>query len=164
MDKKQVIRYWEERFGIPPAAFVPYDFYFSTRTAYIARKSSHNRVISDLKTDFIGLPFLRQVTKFLKPTTVAAQRFGFLAQKNVISLDKDSLLSLCQQGEIAWNSGQETTSSGFVILKIVWPDSPLLSTGAYLGVSLFLEPNRLLCRLPKSMTKGLCHSLSREDK
>ncbi len=163
MDKQIAVKYWEERFGIPPASFLPYEFHSSTRTIYIARQSRHCRVISSLNKDFMGLPFLRQVTRFLKPTTVAAQRFGHLAKKNVIEIKRKPLLSLCKEGEIRWEKGPTITGPGYVILNLAYPESHTAALRRhFLGVSLFLEPGRLLCRLPKSMAKGVIAALERE--
>ncbi len=161
MDRQIAIKYWEERFGIPPAAFIPYEFYSSTRTIYIARQSSHEEYVSRLKTDFRGLPFIRKVTKFLKPTTVAAQRFGHLAKKNVMDIDQAALLTLCREKELRLEESN-ATGPGYVILRLSEPSSSNTKSGHYLGVALFLEPSRLLCRFPKSMAKGLVLTLLKE--
>ncbi len=161
MDRETAIKYWEERFGIPPAAFIPYEFYSSARTIYIARQSSHKDKTSRLNTDFQGLPFVRKVTKFLKPTTVAAQKFGHLAKRNVIDIDQATLLALCRDKEITLEKDIEATDSGYVILRLPEFNTSEGHNGHYLGVALFLEPSKLLCRFPKSMAQGLVASLQK---
>ncbi len=86
------------------------------------------------------MPFLRRVAGYLKPTTEAAQRFGRLARKNILELQRDQMEVLCHQGEIPWKRGE--VEQGYVFLVVeswVW------------GCGLFLDPDRLLCRLPRAM-------------
>ncbi len=132
----------EERFGITKDTFADYILAASSRTIYLIRKSRHILRCSSIRIQNIGIPFIRDVAGYLKPTTWAVQKFGNLAQKNIFNIDYDLLRTLVTQGEIKY---QIDTSSGYVIIAVesnVW------------GCALFLEPDRLLCRFPKALKKA----------
>ncbi len=106
-------------------------------------------LLSKLKIQQAGLPFMRQVTRYLKPTTEAAQRFGAAARQNIIELQEDELKKLCLVEEIEgrWPGVRE----GYVFLM----------AGSWIwGCGLFLEPGRLICQLPRAMKKGQSGSLN----
>ncbi len=99
-----------------------------------------------------GLPFMRNAGIHRKPTTEAAQRFGHLATRNVVRLALPDLFQLCLQNEIAL---EIDTDPGFVFLmdmnRSVW------------GCGLYLQPGRLLNRLPKRMVQELAQNRRNPD-
>ncbi len=95
---------------------------------------------------------MRLVAGYLKPTTVFLQRFGHLAWKNILHLDKAQIGRLCLEGEIDLGlesiDAQEIETPGYIIIK----------TGEYiLGAGLILDNSRILCRFPKAMRQALVH-------
>lgn len=89
-----------------------------------------------------GLPFLRNVAGFLKPTTCFVQRFGHLANRSVLDLSLHEIKQLVQRGELNIESRQEIEAPGYVMIRIF---------GNSLGCSLLMDDNRLLCRFPKAL-------------
>ncbi len=90
-----------------------------------------------------GLPFVRRTGLYLKPTTVMVQRFGDLADKNVVDLEPLGMKRLLSDGEIDVDLDIDP---GYVIVrsgKNIW------------GVSLYLLPGRLLSRFPKGMRQAI---------
>jgi hypothetical protein len=131
---------WEERFGINASEFDGYELLATSRTVYIRRGTDAKPEYGSLQ--MAGMPFVREVGRFLKPVTCAVQRFGHLASKNVADLSCQALKTICSDGEITM-SGFDT---GFVIVK----------TGCHVwGACLFVEPDRLLCRLPKGIRRAV---------
>lgn len=141
-EQREIFTYWKDRFGISRAVFNNYLLAASSRTIYLIKKSEHILRFSSIRIQNIGLPFIRDVAGYLKPTTWAVQRFGYLAQKNVISIDCKLLKALVNEGEIKYPLD---ISSGYVIIAV---DSNIW------GCALFLEPDRLLCRFPKALKRA----------
>ncbi len=142
-ERWKFLEYWEKRFGVPPATFAPYDMAASSRVTYLIRRSPHIREIASVRITRAGIPFMRNAGIHLKPVTEAVQLFGNMATRNVVSLPWKQLTDLCSEGEIKLRLD---TDSGFVFIKegqFMW------------GCALFLEPDRLLNRLPKNIIKAL---------
>jgi len=141
--RAELLGYWSLRFGVPPAIFAPYELMASSRTVYLVRKSEHLEDIATLTVQQAGLPFIRKVAGHLKPTTVAVQRFGHLATRNVFDLE-DDLRSFVEEGELEVELDNE--EAGYIIVK---------SFSHIWGCGLFLPPGRLLCRFPKKIKSAL---------
>lgn len=131
------MQFWECRFGVPPSLFIPFEMAASSRVTYLIRKSPHIPGLASTRIVRAGIPFVRNAGIHMKPTTVAAQLFGSMATRNVISLDRGSLRELCTIGEIRYRL---ETDSGFVFIR---------EGKDFWGCGLFLYPDRLLCRLPR---------------
>ena len=143
-DKRfELLQYWENRFGVPPSLFAPFEMAASSRVTYLIRKSPHIKGLASTRIVRAGIPFMRNTGIHLKPTTEAVQLFGCMATRNRITLSREKLKKLCKNGETKLVID---TSPGFVFI----------SQGDNLwGCGLFLPPERLLCRLPKTITKEL---------
>ncbi len=141
--RRELLNFWETRFGVPPALFSPFDMAASSRVIYLIKRSPFLTKLTSVRIVRAGLPFMRNAGLYLKPTTEAAQLFGYMANRNTVSLHLDQIHNLCRQGEITLRLN---FTSGFVLIK----------EGEYCwGCGLFLEPDRLLCRIPKNIRKEL---------
>ena len=149
--RKRLLGFIEDRFGIGPDAFESHLVFAFKRQAFLFRKQKEG-LLEFPESSFVrcGLPFMRLVAGYLKPTTVFLQRFGLLASKNIIHLEMDQVRMLCTNGEISIESLHAEESSleapGYVVIK---------TEGYVLGAGLLLEDSRLLCRFPKSMKQAL---------
>jgi hypothetical protein len=142
-ERHDLFGYWAGRFGIPPATFLPFVPATTSRTIYLVRKDGHLTDVAPLRVQQVGCPFVRHVGGYLKPTTVAAQLFGHLAVRNVVDVEPDSLVILCREGELSYEAD---ITAGYVLLR---------AAGHMWGCSLFLPPDRLLCRLPKTIRRDM---------
>jgi len=121
--------------------------YAFSRQAFLFRKQQEPVTWPEGSFVRCGLPFLRNVAGFLKPTTVFIQRFGHLARKNVVELCIEDLNELCTEGEIIMdNVTQDLELPGYVIIKL---------QKYFIGAGLLLEGNRLLCRFSKALRQAL---------
>jgi len=141
--RRELLNFWETRFGVPPALFTPFEMAASSRVTYLIKRSPFLSGLASLRVVRAGIPFMRNSGLYLKPTTDAIQLFGYMANKNTVSLNMDQIHSMCLNGEITLRL---PFTSGFIIIKeddYCW------------GCGLFLEPDRLLCRFPKNIKKEL---------
>jgi NOL1/NOP2/fmu family ribosome biogenesis protein len=81
--RAEVVDWWEDRFGIPPETFDGHRFWEkgTGKIWVFAGESSDPTSVEGL-----GMTFLRTRQEHWKPTTVAVQRFGHLATRNVVDL------------------------------------------------------------------------------
>lgn len=142
-DRMQCLDLWQERFGIPAECFDEHELLSSSKTIYMVKRSVYLESFMTRPVQMVGIPFLRQVGRYMKPVTCAVQRFGHMATRNIVTLSSGELHELCREGEIS--VGQAFTP-GFVVVRTV---------SAVWGAALFLEPDRLLCRFPKNMRNAL---------
>ncbi len=145
--RAEILSFWETRFGVPPSLFVPFHMAASSRVTYLIRKSPHLFGLASTQIVRAGIPFTRNAGIYMKPTTEAVQLFGCMATRNTVSLKMAEVRKLCAQGEIRMKLD---TTSGFVFMK---------EDEYFWGCALFLEPDRLLCRLPKNIKKELAGSV-----
>lgn len=84
--REEVLDWWEERFEIPRETFEAFSFWEkgAGKIWVFAGESSSPTTVEGL-----GMTFLRTRQEHWKPTTVAVQRFGHLATKNVVSLSPE---------------------------------------------------------------------------
>jgi NOL1/NOP2/fmu family ribosome biogenesis protein len=146
--KTRLLGYLNARFGIDGKHFDAYDILAFSRQTYLFRR--HEVGLRWAENTFVrcGLPFLRQVAGHLKPTTVFVQRFGILAERNLIDLSKQEISVFCRDKEIKI---QEKGASlleapGYIIVR---------SSQHVVGVGLLLEEGRLLCRFPRAIREAL---------
>ena len=81
--RAEVLDWFEERFGIDPSVFEGYSFWEKgAGKVWIF----NGEATDPSAVEAIGMTFLRTRQEHWKPTTVAVQRFGHLATKNVVAL------------------------------------------------------------------------------
>jgi len=148
----KLLRFLENRFGIPPSLFAPFHMMASSRVTYLVRKSPYLAGLASVRITRAGMPFMRNAGIYLKPTTEAVQLFGCMATRNTVMLERDRMRELCERGEI---NMKLATDSGFVFIR---------QDDYFWGCGLFLEPDRLLCRLPKNIKQELAGTEKAADK
>ncbi|MFB6156652.1 MAG: hypothetical protein ABEJ34_02275 [Haloferacaceae archaeon] len=84
----EVTAWWEERFGVPPAAFADHSFWEKGAGKVWAVHDAVD-VPSPVAVEGLGMKVLRTRQEHWKPTTNAVQRFGGAATRNVIALAPD---------------------------------------------------------------------------
>jgi len=138
-ERKEVLRYLEERFGISASYFEKYDILRGVSNFWLFPKTIYLETLKNLQIQTVGLLFLRRVSKYLKPTSVFLQRFGYLAKKNIVSLSEEIILILKEKNKVEIILDLEP---GYVILK---NNHWILGCGLYLPGKLFsyLEPKVL---------------------
>jgi hypothetical protein len=138
-EREEILKYLEERFGIEPFYFEKYEILRGVSNFWLFPKTSYLEKLKNLQVQTVGLLFLRQVSKYLKPTSAFLQRFGYLAKKNIITLPEEVILILKERNKVEIELDLEP---GYVILKDKhW----ILGCGLYLPGKLFsyLEPKVL---------------------
>ena len=83
--RREVLDWWDERFGIDPAVFEPYSFWERGAGKIWA---FHSELASpvEVEVEALGMTVLRTRQEHWKPTLEAAQRFGGHATRNCIEL------------------------------------------------------------------------------
>jgi len=112
-EREEVLGYLEARFGIPPSAFEKYELLRTAKNYWLFVRSPYLEDLQRLRIQTAGLLFLRRVSEYLKPTSAALQRFGHLATRNKIELDRLTLDRLRLEKKIPWEGPEEP---GYVIL------------------------------------------------
>jgi NOL1/NOP2/fmu family ribosome biogenesis protein len=84
VSRQEVVEFWDERFGVPPATWDDFTFWEKGAGRIWAL---HGDTQGGLRAESLGLPVLRTRQEHWKPTTDAVQRFGRVASQNVIRLD-----------------------------------------------------------------------------
>lgn len=138
-ERKEILNYLEERFGIDPLNFKEYEILRGISNFWLFPKTQYLENLQKLQVQTVGLLFLRKVSKYFKPTSAFLQRFGYLAKKNIVHLSEELVLTLIKQKKIEIELNLEP---GYVILKNkYW----ILGCGLYLPGKLFsyLEPKTL---------------------
>ncbi len=153
--------YWEARFGIPKHHFSQYHILVTSRTFYLLNKSNHLEAISSLKIQQAGIPFIRRVGRFLKPTTCAAQLFGRHATRYIFDISWPQLKVLADTGSLPLEPSDKSSGLDGVFpvpLDQQWETGYIflrLGDGV-IGVSLLvMEEKKVLCRLPKSIKRAI---------
>ncbi len=133
-----------------PDLFEPYLVFAFNRQAFLLRRQEEDLSLPERSFVRCGLPFVRLVAGYLKPTTVFLQRFGRHSSKNSLPLHWPDIRALCKEGEICLPGEAllrwRLESPGYVIISAI---------GHILGAGLFLDENRLLCRFPKAVKQAL---------
>jgi len=141
-ERKEILGYLEERFGIPQNVFKNYEILRGVSNFWLFPKTDYLDKLRGLDVQTVGLLFLRKVSKYLKPTSVFLQRFGHLATKNIVILSQEEISILKEKNKIEIELDLEP---GYVILKDKhW----ILGCGLYL-------PGRLFSYLGEKITKNL---------
>ncbi|PSP93240.1 hypothetical protein BRC91_10515 [Halobacteriales archaeon QS_4_62_28] len=100
--REEVLDYWEDRFGIPPAVFEPYTFWERGKGKLWLFRDDAPDVVP---IQGLGMTFLRTRQEFWKPTTDAVQRFGRHADSCVVHLDADQASAFVagEEQDIEWD-------------------------------------------------------------
>jgi hypothetical protein len=134
-ERERVLELFADRFGMNLAVFAGYELRKKGSSVWIVRSDPRLPAVARLKVRSVGLLLLRQVGRYLKPTSAALQLFGPHAERNVVTLTPKELEGLVEKGEI---EGDFPVTPGYVIISL--EDLPV-------GCALYLPP-RLLSRLP----------------
>jgi NOL1/NOP2/fmu family ribosome biogenesis protein len=114
-DRRTLLGYLEERFGIPCVVFDDFVLLKTTRSWHLLSKSAHLGQAVRLKAVQAGLKAFEQVGSFIKPTTRFVQLFGRQANKAVVEIDKSQLRRLLAGERISVDPG---CGQGYVILAL----------------------------------------------
>ncbi len=138
-ERQKVLSYLEERFGIPSKTFDHYSILKGVSNYWLFSETELLPKLKFFQIQTVGLLFLRKVSKYLKPTSVFLQRFGYLANKNIISLSHKELTILKEKKKLFKEFPIEP---GYVILK---DKNWILGCGLYVDGKLIshLEPKVL---------------------
>jgi len=137
-ERDRLLGYLRHRFGISRAVFSNYYLYKRRRTVWLFSEDDRLRDLASLQVEAVGMPLLRWVGTYLKPTSVALQLFGAHADKNVVNLTSDQLRDLVEKKEI---KNEFAGSSGYVIVA---------SNSVIIGCALYL-PGRLISQFSRHM-------------
>ncbi len=141
-ERKEILTYIEERFGIPASTFDKYEILRGVSNFWLFPKTPHLEKLKSLQVQTVGLLFLRKVSRYLKPTSAFLQRFGYLANKNIIELPEEIIKKLKEKNKVEVEFNIEP---GYVVLK---DKNWILGCGLYLS-------GKLLSYLDPKLTKNL---------
>ena len=110
----EVSGFFEKRFGIPSEWFQPYAIGRKGPTYFMIRRSPHLEQALGLRIDVPGLPILRSICDYLKPTGAILQLASHLVHKNVLDLSERQLSRLIGEGHMVNASGLE---EGYVMIR-----------------------------------------------
>jgi len=135
-DRREVVSWWVERFGVPEEVFEPYEFYMKGRgTIWALRRT--DKLPEGLKFEALGMVIMRKGKLGWKPTTNAIQVFGRHARKNVVELDEQQMRAFVAGETI--NGPFEGLEEGYVVVR---------HKGVPLGCGLYRH-GRLFSQVPK---------------
>jgi NOL1/NOP2/fmu family ribosome biogenesis protein len=114
-ERRGLLSYMDERFGIPVNQFDDYLLFKSRQSWALLRKHHAVTEAAGLKIRKGGLKAFRKVGAFMKPTTRVVQLFGRSATRARIELDEDGLARLMAGERLRVDLGIE---NGYVILSL----------------------------------------------
>jgi len=91
--RKEVLDFFEERFGIDPSVFEPYTFWEKGKGKIWIFADD---VPTPIRIEGLGMTVLRTRQEHWKPTHSAVQRFGHHATKNVVDLSAEEAAQFAQ--------------------------------------------------------------------
>ena len=125
-ERKKILDYFSNRFGIPEKAFEGFCFLMGERKIWIVRDHPElERIFNQLKIESAGIPLLRTKPSMWKPTTAGLHLFGLHATRNVVALDGDALRAFLKRETI---DSPLPLEPGFVIVR--W-QGKVLGCGVY---------------------------------
>jgi NOL1/NOP2/fmu family ribosome biogenesis protein len=100
--RAEVLDWWDERFGVPPGTFDGHSFWEKGAGKIWIFAGD---VADPTRVEGLGMTFLRTRQEHWKPTTVAVQRFGHLATRNVVDLSPEEARRFAAGAdqELAWD-------------------------------------------------------------
>lgn len=130
-ERKDILFYLEERFGINPEIFNNYAMFKGATHYWLFPKTEYIYFLRKLSPESVGLLFLRKIKNYLKPTSTFLQRFGKFATKNIVELTENQLKILQESKKIKIELPLEP---GYIILRDgTW----ILGCGLYLNGYIF---------------------------
>jgi len=142
-ERKEILGYFSNRFGIPEKAFEGFCFLMGERKIWVVRDHPElERILNQLKIESAGIPLLRTKTSMWKPTTAGLHLFGLQATRNVLDLRGDVLKAFLKREPI---DGPLPVEPGFVIVR--WK-------GKVLGCGIYGK-GRLRSQIPQPRGRSL---------
>lgn len=141
-DRTMVLAYLEERFGIPQDVFFNYEILRGVTNFWLFPKTAYLEKLSQLSVQTVGMLFLRKVSEYLKPTSAFLQRYGYLASKNIVTLEENLIKVLKEKSKVEVVLDLEP---GYVILR---------NKNWILGCGLYV-PGRLISYLEPKVLRNL---------
>lgn len=126
-DRKFLLTYMHDRFGIPIDVFDGYLMFTKKKTFWLINKSRLISEISHLKIKRLGIKAFQEVGSFIKPTTRIIQCFGHMATKAVFNIDEKQLKQLLMGEYLPFNDDLE---NGYIVLSL---------RGQVLGLGLLIK-------------------------
>lgn len=116
-DIEEVLKYFEERFGINKDYFNEYEFYKTSKKIWIASKGINSANLIDIPFESIGMHFatIDKKRKRFKISTDASQIFGKLATKNFVDISEEKLLDVLRGFDLI--NFESNAEDGYVLLK-----------------------------------------------
>ncbi|WP_152041755.1 DUF7122 family protein [Salinigranum salinum] len=141
--RAEVLDWWDDRFGVPAGTFDGHSFWEKGAGKIWIFAGD---VADPTRVEGLGMTFLRTRQEHWKPTTVAAQRFGGLATRNVVDLSPEEARRFAagEDQELAWDGDW-----GYLIAT-----REIAGERAPLGVGLYLH-GELRSVVPKGTQEDL---------
>jgi len=136
-DRRRLLGYMEQRFGIPQTQFADYLLLCKKRSWFLIRDTEFIPSVAPLKAAQAGLRAFQQVGDFIKPTTRVIQSFGRFATRARLQIDLIQLQALLREEKIHVDL---TLDNGYVIL--------IIGEDQILGLGLYVN-GRISSQLPK---------------
>ena len=134
-DRKAILAYFQERFGIPEEAFDGFRLLKKGRTIGAVKDGPGlDQLLNLLKVEAAGVPLIRIRTTMQKPTTAGLRLWQ--ATRNVIDLDDEALGGFLNRGVVSRTFPAEP---GYVVVR--W-------RGEVLGCGLYSK-GKLRSQIPK---------------
>ncbi len=139
--RQRILAFFEERFGIPPEVFDPYELIVRGRNIWIVARSPHLRQAFSLVPHTVGLRLARETNLGIKPTSYGLQVFGHRATKNRVQLSREQAVRFLRGEEL--NLEADTPPEpGFVVVSY---------EGDVLGCGLYKTGGLLFSLIPKKV-------------
>ncbi len=126
-DRRFLLSYMLDRFGMPPELFEGFILFKKKRSFWFMKSSNFISSVSHLKIKEPGIKAFQEVGSFMKPTTRMIQYFGSRATKAVLKLEANQLKELLNGEHLAVNMN---LVNGYVILSF---KGQILGLGLLIG-------------------------------
>ena len=114
-ERKEILDYFSDRFGIPEEAFAGFRFLMGEKKIWVVREHRDlEGILNQLKVESAGIPLIRTKTSMWKPTTAGLHFFGLYATRNRIDLEGDALHAFLNGQSL---EGPFPLEPGFVIVR-----------------------------------------------
>jgi NOL1/NOP2/fmu family ribosome biogenesis protein len=141
--RRELLSWWDERFGIDPAVFADYTFWERGDGKIWALRDTEP---SPIDIEGLGITVARTRQEHWKPTLSGVQRFGHHATRNVIHLDRQAATSFIagEDQELDWDGDW-----GYLVVT-----ADLAGESEPLGVGLYVY-GELRSQVPKGRRREL---------
>jgi len=134
-DRREILVYFKERFGIPEEAFDGFRLLKKGRTIWAVKDGPGlEQILKQLRVEAAGVPLIRVRTAMRKPTTAGLRLWQ--PTRNVADLDNGALEDFLNQGVLSKTFPVEP---GYVVVR--WREE-VLGCGLY-------SPGKLQSQIPK---------------